>query len=370
MFALSDVLVARQARYTFAVSDMIVFTESTTKARVVEPGAAFCDGLGGGASMAVSLSVEHGSKVFVEAVSRLVLTGTAVFALAYWLRCLHVSADKVNMPSPPHLSRTKILSRTTAPLTRVRSPQFQVLPEQQCITAMLLALLLHDDPFYGLSILYGGVWVQVSMACNAVAVSLFLVLWLILIDSLANGDTIDGRSRRGKLLLKGGFALLYALAGFMRRAYSSSALLSGGSAGGSLDKLSESGGYWAFVWLLLTWTWATWFSSLVYKASRTLRTLPYLETRYRQLSFQFFQLQSAIVCLYFLIDLTVSVVFSGDHFVLDSVEYSLPEAVLFEVACPSLAFVCFLPCASRGASRRSRSRRSRPLASHKLTLTS
>jgi hypothetical protein len=210
---------------------------------------------------------------------------------------------------------------------------------------MFLALLLHDDPFQGPRLLYGGAWTHVSMCCNAMAVSLFLVLWLFLIDSLSHHSGRLQTWGSGSCFAKSAFGLCYAVVGFLRRANSSAAVITNGSVSGSFDKLSESGGYWAFAWLLLTWTWAYSFISLTYKASRTLRLLPYLETRYRQLSFQFFQLQSSIVCLYFLADLTLSLMFSGDLFILDAVTYSLPEAFLLEVYTFLVALV-YLPASS------------------------
>jgi hypothetical protein len=98
---LSDLFVwggpLKQRAYDFAVSDLAVHIRGKPVGGRIVPssGTSFCDGLGPTAWMAVTLTTQHGTKVLVETVLRLVLAGVAVAALAYWLRCLSVSRSKV-----------------------------------------------------------------------------------------------------------------------------------------------------------------------------------------------------------------------------------------------------------------------------------
>jgi len=97
---LSDLFVwggpLKQQAYDFAVSDLTVHIRGKpVGGSIMSSGASFCDGLGPTAWMAVTLTTQHGTKVLVETVLRLVLAGVAVAALAYWLRCLSVSRSKV-----------------------------------------------------------------------------------------------------------------------------------------------------------------------------------------------------------------------------------------------------------------------------------
>lgn len=54
--------------------------------------------------------------------------------------------------------------------------------------------------------------------------------------------------------------------------------------------------------LLMMWYWTLWWFYSIYSTGIALQKLPYMTTRYLQLSFRFFSLQATLVTLYFTIE--------------------------------------------------------------------
>jgi hypothetical protein len=54
--------------------------------------------------------------------------------------------------------------------------------------------------------------------------------------------------------------------------------------------------------LLMMWYWTLWWFHSIYATGLSLQKLPYMTTRYLQLSFRFFSLQATLVTLYFTIE--------------------------------------------------------------------
>jgi hypothetical protein len=54
--------------------------------------------------------------------------------------------------------------------------------------------------------------------------------------------------------------------------------------------------------LLMMWYWTLWWFHSIYRTASALQKLPYMTTRYLQLSFRFFSLQATLVTLYFTIE--------------------------------------------------------------------
>ena len=54
--------------------------------------------------------------------------------------------------------------------------------------------------------------------------------------------------------------------------------------------------------LLMMWYWTVWWFLSIYRTASALQKLPYMTTRYLQLSFRFFSLQATLVTLYFTIE--------------------------------------------------------------------
>ncbi len=168
-----------------------------------------------------------------------------------------------------------------------RLPRAEVLREQLWIAAMLALLAFLQDPFFAPLMLHQtrDLWVMSGLV-TLTAKSALLVFWLLLIQS------ISGRGPRGccsfywdKLLFWLLLEAAYVAYSFYRPFYQSDRLFAF-----AVAALAVVVSVWAVAMLRLI--------SLSHSA---LRRLPYVTTRFRQLSFRFFLLQTAAVLLYLVI---------------------------------------------------------------------
>eukprot|EP00960_Hanusia_phi_P002159 62182-Hanusia_phi.AAC.2 len=107
---------------------------------------------------------------------------------------------------------------------------------------------------------------------------------------------------------------------------------------------SEAHGSYAVIpWAFLWWVWLIWFLNLMQKTSERLSALPYLQSRFRQLSFRFFVLQSCIMAPYLFFTLAASVLWTGAYFLVATVNYNgFATDLLFEVYMILVAYI-YLP---------------------------
>jgi hypothetical protein len=111
----------------------------------------------------------------------------------------------------------------------------------------------------------------------------------------------------------------------------------------SLDRLSQAGGWAVIPWGGLLWLWLIWLLSAMSRTSHLLQELPYLSTRFRQLSFRFFVLQSLLVSLFLVGCFAASVLYDPTVFTTAALHYNaFPPALLFTVYLILLAAI-YLP---------------------------
>lgn len=288
-------------------------------------GRSLCSSFGQGSTLELNISFLPEDTVLVELILRYALLLLAVCALLYWWRCLYIDNKR----------------------------WADLLPEQRWISLVLVALLLLQDPLAYPKLVKGGVFALLSMVCYALALSSFLTFWLCMIHGLRHrpGEARGAGFAAPKLLFGFGFSV-----SLLGKLYISSSQLTDlppifrprEDTGGSqyLDRWGEAGGIAVVPWAFLSWLWLVWFLISMLKTSTQLRTLPYLHTRFRQLSFRFFLLQSLMMAFYLFASFAASVLYSGSYFLVSTVRFnSLPNALLFQVYLFLLAWI-YLPVAT------------------------
>lgn len=184
------------------------------------------------------------------------------------------------------------------------------LREQYWVLLYLFALFCYLNPVYSIIMLYGDHQkdnISMTAICAAYVFdnfgqSLLFVIWMMFADSISRKKVSAIKFYGPKIFF--GAAIFYvsmvilafqfpSLNGELRSPVSSS------------NNWSESSKnmYIAFnlSYLILLWIWAGWWIWTLVHTYKILQRLPYMSTRYLQLSFRFFCLQASLVTFFYLI---------------------------------------------------------------------
>ena len=221
----------------------------------------------------------------------------------------------VNRPSPyASTILTIILLILTVCVTAAYIPivikyqNGQWLPEQVWIVIYLVALIAYQNPIYSAITLQESVApgaAYASYVLDNLAQSTFLVIWLCFADAVHHRH--EGRLRF--YLPKVLFGLFFFTVSLVTLTYEfpdlSEAFLksSDRSPVEAVENWPESVKItfcaFSLMFLLLFWVWALWWFVALLIARRSLSRLPYMNTRYLQLSYRFFIIQATLVTLYY-----------------------------------------------------------------------
>lgn len=221
-------------------------------------------------------------------IARYVLVGISATFLAYWLYSLC------------KISWTRIL------------------PEQIWITFVLSACILFSDPFYGAMVQnpsQTGYWY--ASTCGVLLASVgIMVFWMLMVDGLRTHNVLNSKNTRwsrarfyglrilfGALLLSAESVILSEQARMQQNSDQDNENRIGQA--GEIDDLYTGPVlFGAFVVALFCFLYFVVHIVVnICRANGELRKLPYVTTRYRQLSFRIFVYQSALIIVYFLFDI-------------------------------------------------------------------
>ncbi len=184
----------------------------------------------------------------------------------------------------------------------------KILSEQKWVVVYFVLLIMFQNPVYCVIVWYqlpSAVATYASYVMDYFAQSGLFVLWLLFADSLNRKNASPWRFYLPKVF----FGLAIFTTGVVILTYQFPGLLST-SLEGSQRSPVEAVVNWSqsaqqrfigfsFLYLILLWMWTLlWFVRL-YLTSRRLKQLPYMSTRYIQLSFRFLFLQATLVTLYY-----------------------------------------------------------------------
>jgi len=187
------------------------------------------------------------------------------------------------------------------------------LQEQTWVVAYLVALLFYQNPFYisaEFQASEGGAF-SAFFFSNLSQCS-FLVIWLLFADAI-NGQVLSWQSF---YLPKFAFGAVIFIASLIILFFQFPSFFS------TTRKSVEAVYNWdateqkffvasSLSFLILFWLWAlVWFFTL-FMANRKLKVLPYLSTRYLQLSFRFFTVQATLVTVYYVLEYAATGYFIG-----------------------------------------------------------
>jgi len=184
----------------------------------------------------------------------------------------------------------------------------QWLPEQQWLVVYFVALLIYQNPVYCtlafLSYVPAGA-AYASYFLDALGQAIFLVVWLFFADSVQYKESSLGAFFGPKV----SFGLVFFATSLVTLTFQFPDLTSVSSVGTNRSptqavynwptqtKITFSS--FSLVYLLLFLGWAMWWLIRLFFTSRHLNRLPYMSTRYLQLSFRFFALQAILVTVYY-----------------------------------------------------------------------
>lgn len=229
---------------------------------------------------------------------------------------LYYDFQIVNRPSPFVSTIATItllvltILLTSAYTTIVYRYQTQWLPEQVWLVVYFVALIMFQNPIYSAITLNteesaapGAAYA--SYFLDGLAQSAFLVIWLCFADSVNNRHGAKLCFYVWKLL----FGLTFFVVSIVILTYqfpdlsSESFLTSERSPVQAVANWPEDVKItfcvFSLLFLVLFWVWAVWWFITLYRARTRLSKLPYMNTRYLQLSYRFFALQATLVTLYY-----------------------------------------------------------------------
>ena len=185
------------------------------------------------------------------------------------------------------------------------------LSEQRWIVIYFAALIMYQNPIYSAITLNASestapAAAYASYVLDNAGQATFLVLWLCFADSVHNKAST---SKTGFYLPKLTFGLIFFTVTIVVLTYqfpdlSQAFLQSSGrspveAVANWPQEVKDTFCTFSLMFLLLFWIWALWWFVTLYRARRALSRLPYMNTRYLQLSYRFFLLQATLVTVYY-----------------------------------------------------------------------
>ncbi|KAI9986454.1 hypothetical protein PInf_025397 [Phytophthora infestans] len=204
----------------------------------------------------------------------------------------------------------------------------QVLTVQKWLLGVGVVLVLWQNPVYAVSELYTTVSMRtrfVSITCQSFAEAFFYVFWLSLMDQ-HSGDFSSRRCSFGTKVLFG--LVLFAVDTYMTVLRMPKLFFRAEEASSTHDfHLKELYALLGFIRTSLVLFWLAWILTVGARSGRYLKALPYMATRFKQLSYRFLVLETLLILVYTLLlsallifHLTQSWYFVGyDAFIQDSV---------------------------------------------------
>lgn len=173
----------------------------------------------------------------------------------------------------------------------------EIMPVQKWVLALGVVLMLWQNPIYAVSELSKTVSLRtrfVSEMCESFAEAFFYVFWLNLLDQ-------HGRLLKGRLIPKlvFGVALLSVDAGMAVIRMPS--LFFDGTAQPSMEKEDELYALLGFVRIAMLVGWLFWIARIGWQTGVYLRQLPYMSTRFQQLSYRFLSLETLLILIYVMV---------------------------------------------------------------------
>jgi len=218
----------------------------------------------------------------------------------------------------------------------------QMKREQLWISVLLLTLVFYQNPFF-IPLMFNQVrtlWI-LSGSSEMLAVSMMMLFWLLLISGMPGdyGNMHWIHFYVWKCLLMAVFTACTQALIFMQDSilWDSDDQVS--------KSPSEERSWTVSVWLIgiagfCMLVWVLWFVKALINTSSKLKQMPYLSTRFRQLSFRFFIIQSFAVVVYFTAFVITRVINKSVYFGI--YQESLSNFILFSVYVLLQAFI-YLP---------------------------
>eukprot|EP00467_Chlorarachnion_reptans_P000656 CAMPEP_0114492772 /NCGR_PEP_ID=MMETSP0109-20121206/3741_1 /TAXON_ID=29199 /ORGANISM="Chlorarachnion reptans, Strain CCCM449" /LENGTH=1048 /DNA_ID=CAMNT_0001669653 /DNA_START=33 /DNA_END=3179 /DNA_ORIENTATION=- len=180
----------------------------------------------------------------------------------------------------------------------------RVLPEHLWLSIFLVAVLLYQDPFYLPMRLYPhvkAVWYCSTSALLASQV-MMMMFWMIMVDGMARAQDSHGwgfytwKIAFGLIFLGDSLMVMIENDSHSQRLSTHEKEIENGSPKQIADNWVLSVGFMLATTMFAVW--AVYITISLWVTSRKLGKLPYVSTRFRQLSFRFFIYQSVCIILY------------------------------------------------------------------------
>jgi len=196
--------------------------------------------------------------------------------------------------------------------------QKAILSEQKWVVAYFALLVLFQNPLYCAIVFYKDPpSIGISYASYIIgylAQSGLFILWLLFADSVLRKMSSVWRFYLPKTLIGvtiftcGVLILTFQFPGLSAGSHSDkrSAVRAVANWSPSEKKYFIS---FTFTYLILIWGWTVWWFFRLYRTGSTLKKLPYMSTRYIQLSYRYFSLQATLVTLYYVFQYVVVIIF-------------------------------------------------------------
>ncbi|OWZ11576.1 hypothetical protein PHMEG_00015383 [Phytophthora megakarya] len=175
----------------------------------------------------------------------------------------------------------------------------QVLTIQKWLLGVGVVLILWQNPVYAVSELYTTVSMHtrfVSITCQLFAEAFFYVFWLCLMDHHSG----DFASRRCSLATKFMFGIILFAVDTGMTVLRMPKLLFGVERVSSVHEFHHKELYalLGFIRMSLVLSWLVWIGVVGARSDRHLKTLPYMATRFKQLSYRFLVLETLLIFIY------------------------------------------------------------------------
>ncbi|ETP03986.1 hypothetical protein, variant 1 [Phytophthora nicotianae CJ01A1] len=175
----------------------------------------------------------------------------------------------------------------------------QVLTVQKWLLGVGVVLVLWQNPVYAVSELYTTVSMRtrfVSITCQSFAEAFFYVFWLSLMDQ-HSGDFLSRRCSFGTKFLFG--LTLFAVDTWMTMLRMPKLLFGADETSSARDfHHKELYVLLGFIRTGLVLFWLTWIMIVGARSGRYLKALPYMATRFKQLSYRFLVLETLLIFVY------------------------------------------------------------------------
>jgi hypothetical protein len=191
------------------------------------------------------------------------------------------------------------------------------LSEQKWICFYLVALILFINPFYCIIVWFQYVPIEAVFAfytSDLLGQAAFFVVWLLFADSYRRKSSSRLVFYGPKVLLGAGiFVMSLTMLVYQFPDIDDQGKLNQRSAVSAVqdwsDELKRTFVGVSVALLILVSIWAIWWLTTLYLTGRALQRLPYMNTRYIQLSFRFFTLQALMVAVYYVFQIGAVIFF-------------------------------------------------------------